>query len=128
MNHTNVKTCYCFLSSHCVNITRTNAWDARQTRRHTHAQQQALVLLDGAQAAQESSHHDDSAQGDDEVGGGERREGGRQGGEAALRHRQPHAHTQQATPTQLKHKQTLPVDGMILKASSGHADLTADSL
>lgn len=64
------------------------------------AQQQALVLLDGAQATQEPGDHDDGAQGDDEVGGGERREGGRQGGEAALRHGQPHADSQQPTAPQ----------------------------
>lgn len=52
----------------------------------THAQQQALVLLDGAEASQEARHHDDAAQGDDEVGGRERWEGGRQAGEAALGH------------------------------------------
>lgn len=80
---------------------------------YTHTQQQALVLFDGSKATQETSHHDDAAEGDDEVGGGDRREGGRQGGKAALRHRQPHADAQQSTPTQLKHKQEtqkLPAD------------------
>lgn len=64
------------------------------------AQQQTLVLLDGTQAAQETRHHDDRAQRDDEVGGGERGEGGREGGEAALGDREPHANAQQPTATQ----------------------------
>lgn len=80
-----------------------------------HAQQQALVLLDGAEAAQEARHHDDAAQGDDEVGGGERREGGRQAGEAALGHGEPQAHPQQAAAAQLEATQevrmALPVTG-----------------
>lgn len=40
----------------------------------THAQEQALVLLDGAQASQEARYHDDGADGDDHVGGRERGE------------------------------------------------------
>jgi len=71
----------------------------------THAQQQALVLLNCTQTTQETRHHDDGAEGDDEVGGGERGERGRQGGEAALRNRQPHADTQQSTAAQLKRTQ-----------------------
>lgn len=35
----------------------------------THAQKQALVLLDGTQATEESRYHDDGADGDDHVGG-----------------------------------------------------------
>lgn len=68
----------------------------------THAEQQALVLLDGAEASQKTRHHDNAAESDDEVGGGERRERGRQGGEAALRHRQPQAHAQEAAAAELK--------------------------
>lgn len=68
----------------------------------THAEQQTLVLLDGAEASQKTRHHDNAAEGDDEIGGGERREGGRQGGEAALRHRQPQAHTQEPAAAELK--------------------------
>lgn len=69
----------------------------------THAQKQALVLLDGTQAAQETRHHDYGAEGDDEVGSGERGEGGRESGEAALRNWEPYADTQQSTASQLKH-------------------------
>ena len=35
----------------------------------THAQKQALVLLDGAQATEEACYHDNGADGDDHVGG-----------------------------------------------------------
>lgn len=35
----------------------------------THAQQQALVLLDGPQATEEACHHDDGSDADDHVGG-----------------------------------------------------------
>lgn len=69
----------------------------------TYAQEKALILLDGTQATQKPSHHDNAAKGDDEVGGRERRERGRKSGEAALRHREPEADTQQPTSTQLKH-------------------------
>lgn len=58
----------------------------------THAQKQALVLLDGTQATEEARHHDDSADGDDHVGGRQRGKWGGEGGEAALRYRQPDAH------------------------------------
>lgn len=34
----------------------------------THAQEQALILLDGAQATEEARYHDDGADGDDHVG------------------------------------------------------------
>lgn len=47
-----------------------------QSRRHrqpryvdlTHAQKQALVLLDGAQATEKACYHDDGADGNDHVG------------------------------------------------------------
>lgn len=68
----------------------------------TYAQKQALVFLDGAQATQEARHHDDGAYGDDHVGSGERGEGGGEGGEAALRHREPDSNSQQPTATQLQ--------------------------
>lgn len=68
----------------------------------THAQKQALVFLDGAQATEEACHHDDGAYGDDHVGSREWREGGGEGGEAALRHRQPDSNSQQPTATQLQ--------------------------
>lgn len=64
-------------------------------KKKTHAQKQALVLLDGAQAAKEACYHDDGADGDDHVGCRQRRERGREGGEAALGHRQPNAHAKQ---------------------------------
>lgn len=35
----------------------------------THAQKQALILLDGTQATEEACYHDDGADGDDHVGG-----------------------------------------------------------
>lgn len=41
-------------------------------RRHfglTHTQEQALVLLDGAQATEKACHHDDGSDADDHVGG-----------------------------------------------------------
>lgn len=37
-------------------------------KKWTHAQKQALVLLDGTQAAEEACYHDDGADGDDHVG------------------------------------------------------------
>lgn len=66
------------------------------------AQKQALVFLDGAQASEEACHHDNGAYGDDHVGSGERGEGWGEGGEAALRHRQPDSNSQQPTATQPK--------------------------
>lgn len=72
----------------------------------THAQKQALVFLDGAQASEEARHHDDGAYGDDHVGSREGREGGGEGGEAALRHRQPDSNSQQPTATQLQRETT----------------------
>lgn len=68
----------------------------------THAQKQALVLLDGAQAAEEARYHDDGADGDDHVGGRQRGERGREGGEAALGHREPDAHAEQPAAAQLQ--------------------------
>lgn len=75
----------------------------------THTKQEALVLLDGAQASQEARHHDDGAQRDNEVGGRQRWEGWRQRGKVALRHRQPHAHAQQAAPAQLQQRHRSPI-------------------
>ncbi len=63
----------------------------------THAQKQALVLLDGTQATEKARYHDDGADGDDHVGSRQWGEWGREGGEAALRHREPDAHAEQPT-------------------------------
>lgn len=65
----------------------------------THTQKQALVLLDGTQATKESRYHDNGADGNDHVGSWQRGEWGREGGEAALRHRQPDAHAKQPAAT-----------------------------
>lgn len=65
----------------------------------THAQKQALVLLDGTQATEKARYHDDGANGDDHVGGWQWGEWGREGGKAALRHREPDAHAEQPTAT-----------------------------
>lgn len=40
----------------------------------THAQEQALVLLDGTQATEKARYHDDGADGDDHVGSRQRGE------------------------------------------------------
>lgn len=40
----------------------------------THAQKQALVLLDGAQATEEARYHDNGTDEDDHVGGRQRGE------------------------------------------------------
>lgn len=61
----------------------------------THAQKQALVLLDGAQATEEARYHDNGTDEDDHVGGRQRGEWGWEGGEAALRHGEPDAHAEQ---------------------------------
>ncbi len=59
----------------------------------TYTQQEALVLLDGTEATKKARYHDDGAQGNDQIGGWEGGEGGGEGGKAALRNRQPYAHT-----------------------------------
>lgn len=70
----------------------------------TYTEEQALVFFDGPQAAQEAGHHDDGAYGNDQVGGRQRRETRGEGGEVALGHGEPDAHTQQPTATELGRK------------------------
>lgn len=76
------------------------------TRGPTYAEEQTLVLLDGPQAAQEARHHDDGAYGDDKVGCGQRGEAGGEGGEVALGHGEPDAHSEQTTATELEREES----------------------
>lgn len=68
----------------------------------TYTQKEAPVLFDGAQAAEEARHHDDGAYGNDEVGCRQRWEAGGEGGEIALGHGEPNAHSKQSTATELE--------------------------